>query len=328
VDTSNEINWPDAVWQDINDGVVTEINKVRVAQKVFSTTTFDNHPAQIPNEIINFTDLSIKEGETKPFVDIYVEFTLTSPQVQQETDLKICHKLAIMAAKVVALAEDAYFFQKSDREPRNPDPAMSGIRFPGNIKIDNWRTKDDLGLLAEANPPDADDDDPNKVSEPIIVQRANDLAIWGENTFKAVTDGITKLVAKGQAPNYALFLPTQVYADTFVPPSPASLVTTADRIKPLVEGGFYSSGVLPENEGLLVALGGEPTKLYVGQEAHTEFVRKQGVKYHFQVIERVQYVVRDPRSLVLLKFEFEGVEQAHRGRRSQSHSAGAGEHEK
>ncbi len=279
---SCEINWPDTVWKDINDGVVTEVKKVRVAQKVFSTTIFDNYPVQIPNEIINFTDLSIKEGETKPFVDIYVEFTLTSPQVKQETDQKICHKLAIMAAKVVALAEDAYFFQKSDRGPRN-------------------------GLLAEANPPDANDDDANKVSKPIPVPRSKDLAIWGENTFKAVTDGITKLVAKGQAPNYALFLPTQVYADTFVPPSPASLVTTADRITPLVEGGFYSSGVLPENEGLLVALGGEPTKLYVGQEASTDCVRKEGVKYHFQVIERVQYVVRDPRSLVLLKFEFDGV---------------------
>lgn len=291
--TSNDFNWPETVWKDINDGVVKEVNKVRVAQKVFSPKTFDDHPTQIPNEIINFTDLSIKEGETKPFVDIYVEFTLTSSQVQQETDQKICHKLAIMAAKVVALAEDAYFFQRSNREPRSPDPARSGIRFPGNVKIVNWRTDRDLGLLAEANPPDADDNDADKVSEPIIVEKANDLAIWGENTFKAVTDGMTKLEAKGQAQNYALFLPTQVYADTFVPPSRASLVTTADRIKPLVEGGFHSSGVLPESEGLLVALAGEPTILYVGQEASTEFVQRQGGgNYHFQVKERVQYVVR------------------------------------
>jgi uncharacterized linocin/CFP29 family protein len=325
---SCELNWLDTVWKDINGGVVTEVNKVRVAQKVFSTSTLDNHPPNVTNEIINFTDLSIKEGETKPFVDIYVEFTLTSTQVQQETDQKICHTLAKMAAKVVALAEDAYFFQKSDREPRNSDPAKSGIRFPGNVKIDNWRVDRDLGLLAEANPPDADDDDPNKVSEPIIVPRTNDLAIWGENTFKAVADGITKLVAKGQAPNYALFLPTKVYADTFVPPSPASLVTTADRIMPLVEGGYHSSGVLPENEGLLVALAGEPTLLSVGQEASTDCVRKQGVKYHFQVIERVQYVVRDPRSLVLLKFQYEKVDQVPGGRRSQSIRAGAPEPEK
>ena len=37
------------------------------------------------------------------------------------------------------------------------------------------------------------------------------------------------------------------------PPSPASLVTTADRIRPLLDGGFCNSGVLPQDEGLLVA---------------------------------------------------------------------------
>jgi uncharacterized linocin/CFP29 family protein len=307
METPNEISWQDSVWKDISDGVVKEIGKVRVAQRVFPAMTFDNNPPQVPNEVINFADLSIKEGETKPLVEIYSEFSLTNTQVKQEADQKTCLTLARMAAKVIALAEDAYFFQLSDRNAdlRDPDPAKLKVRLPANVTIDNWRRSLDFGLLAEANPPDADDGKSDKVTKPIPVakQPKGSLATWGENTFKAVTEGITKLVAKGQAPNYALFLPTEVYADTFVPPSAASLVTTADRVKPLVEGGFYSSGVLPGDEGLLVALGGEPTKLYVGREASSEFVRKEGAKYFFRVVERVQYVVRDPRSLVLLKFE-------------------------
>jgi uncharacterized linocin/CFP29 family protein len=306
LETPNEINWPESVWMEINDGVVKEVSKVRVAQRVFPTMVFDNNPTQIPNEVIDFTNLSIREGETKPLVEIYTEFSLTSTQVKQEAEQKTCLTLARMAAKVIALAEDAYFFQLSDRDPdrRDPDSDEFGVHLPGNVIIDNWRRNLDFGLLAEANPDDADDDRADKVTEPIPVLRlpAGSLATWGENTFKGVTKGIAKLVAKGQAPNYALFLPTDVYADTFVPPSPASLVTTADRIKPLVEGGYYSSGVLPADEGLLVALGGEPTKLYVGREAGTEFVRKEGAKYFFRVVERVQYVVRDPRALVLLKF--------------------------
>lgn len=80
------------------------------------------------------------------------------------------------------------------------------------------------------------------------------------------------------------------------------MVTTADRIKPLVEGGFYGTGTLPSDQGLLVALGGDPTSLYVGQEATTEFVRKAEGKYFFRVVERVQFVARDARALVLLKF--------------------------
>mgnify|MGYP006308394229 FL=1 len=82
-----------------------------------------------------------------------------------------------------------------------------------------------------------------------------------------------------------------------------SLVTTADRIKPLVEGGFYGTGTLPNDKGLLVALGGEPTTLYVGREITTEFRREEGSKYIFAVVERIQFVARDVRSLVLLQFE-------------------------
>ncbi len=297
MEPTNEINWPDTIWKEINDGIVKEASKVRIAQRVFPSMILENNPTQIPDEVIDFADLSIKEGTTKPLVEIHTEFPLTSTQVKQEADMKTCRTLARMAAKVIALAEDAYFFQLSDRDAHN-------VRLPGNVEIDNWRKEQDLGLLAEANPKDADNNDISKVTKHIDISKlAAGPAIWGGNIFTAIADGITKLVAKGQAPPYALILSTKAYADTFVPPSPASLVTTADRIKPLVDGGFYSSGVLPEKEGLLVALAGEPVKLYVGREASAEFVRKEGGKYFFRVAERVQYVVRDPRALVLLKFE-------------------------
>src|SRR5262249_55866147 len=153
---------------------------------------------------------SIREGETKPLAEIFSEFTLTSTQVTQEADHKTCQTLARMGAKVLGLAEDAYFFQLSDRNPDLRDPASPNfkVRLPGNVTIDNWRKNLDFGLLGEANPPDANNDRTDRVTIPITIPRlpAGSLATWGENTFKAVTDGITKLVAKGQAPNYALFL--------------------------------------------------------------------------------------------------------------------------
>jgi hypothetical protein len=188
------------------------------------------------------------------------------------------------------------------------------------------------GLLGEANPttkdakgnviPDTSDSDPNKVSGAISVNQragADQPPIWGENLFSAVATGIFNLTAnKAQAPKYALFLPVDAYADTFVPPSNASLVTTAERIRPLVEGGFYGTGALPvmvppaaggaagtPGQGLLVALGGDPTTLYVGREAEAEFVRKSGNKYIFRVVERVQFVARDPRAFVLLELKAE-----------------------
>jgi uncharacterized linocin/CFP29 family protein len=293
MNNSNEITWADSVWTEIDAAVLTEVGKVRIAQKVFPAMALNDNATEVPNEVINFANLSITEGKTKPFVEIFQEFPLTSTQVKKESDSsKICQSLARMAAKAIALAEDTIFFQGK----KGP--------LPANVKADQIDSAED-GLLGEAEPGDNDDANPNKVSKPIQVPLAAGKPgiLYGENTFSAVTEGIAKLVRKAQAPNYALFLPTKVFADTFAPPSNQSLVTTADRIKPLVEGGFYGTGTLPEDRGLLVALGGEPTSLYVGREATTEFLRKEGAKYFFRVVERAQFVARDPRAFVLLKFE-------------------------
>lgn len=304
---TSEVTWDETIWKEINDAVVAEMGKVRTAQKVFPTMLLDTNPTEIPNEIIDFTDLSIKEGQTKQFVEIYHEFSLTATQVTKEAVNKTCKTLARMAAKSIALAEDAAIFQgKNAKIFQSPQPTQSSnITQPSRLKADSLDSAIN-GLLGEAKPGDADDDDPNKVSKPIDVNfqtKTKPGVLYGENTFAAVAKGIARLTAKAQAPKFALFLPVEAYADTFVPPSDSSLVTTAERIKPLVEGGFIETVTLPSDSGLLVALAGDPTSLYVGREATTEFVRKEGSKYFFRVVERIQFVARDPRAFVLLKFE-------------------------
>ena len=307
----SDLDWTETTWQEINDAVLEEVGKVRVAQKVFPTAQLDGDPVQVPDELIDFQNLSIQEGQTKPFVELFAKFTLTSTQVKQEADQKTCKTLARMAAKALALAEDTYFFQLSNVAARKPGRAGTrpppSPKLPANTQIDNWRLAIDLGLLAAANPNDADADDPIRVTPQRLVAakaraQRND-AKWGNNTFATVAEAISLLVGKAQAAPYALILPTDPYADTFIPPSTDSLVTTADRIRPLVEGGYYTSPVLPHDEGLLVALAGDPVHLFVGREVMTEFVVREGNSFVFRVVERVQYVVRDPRSLVLLKFE-------------------------
>lgn len=280
----SEVNWPDAIWKEINDAVVKEVAKVRIGQKVFPTTVFDNDPTEVINDVIAFPNLAIREGSTKPFVEIFREFPLTSAQVNKESEKKTCKTLARMAAKEIALAEDTVILQGQDGN------------LPPNVAAQQ-RDSAEHGLLGEA-----------LEDEIIEVERVGQEPprigiVYGENTFAAVTDGIARLTATGQAPNFALILPTAVYSDTFVPPSPASLVTTAERIRPLVEGGFYGTGTLPADRGLLVALGGEPTSLYVGREATTEFVRKEGANYIFRVVERIQFVARDARAFVRLDFQ-------------------------
>jgi uncharacterized linocin/CFP29 family protein len=126
--------------------------------------------------------------------------------------------------------------------------------------------------------------------------------IYGENTFNRVVEGVNYLVGQLQPGPFALILHYNVYADTYSASGPG-FTTTADRITPLVTGGFFATAALPPNTGLLVSLGGEPTTLYVGAEPATTFLRKDDRESHFfRVFERFQFSARDPRAFVRLDF--------------------------
>jgi Encapsulating protein for peroxidase len=292
MDLPREIAWDAAVQQRISDAVSAEVGRTRICQKVFPTRALAGSPLDVLVDALDLPHYRVAEGMTRQFVEISQGFSLTAAQARSEPQSMICRTLSRMAAKAVALEEDMIIF-RGRNAPRLPDMEVDQDRSAGT------------GLLGAAWPVDTNDDDLNRVSVPIEVRLRDPqtTGVYGEHVFAAVADGIAKLTSKGQAPPFALFLPTRVYADTFVPPGHQSLVTTADRIRPLVEGGFHGTGALPEHEGLLAALGGEPTIIYVGREAETEYVRQQGARYFFQVTERVQFVARDPRALVLLRFE-------------------------
>jgi uncharacterized linocin/CFP29 family protein len=313
-----EITWTEEVKKRINDAVAEEVSRIRICQKVFPTHRFTSTPLDVLVDTVElppppagtplilsppatppvFPPIRIPEGVTRQFVQLNSEFEVTVAQARNEPERRICQTLSRMAAKSIALAEDAIIFHGEGASTLLPALRVTPHQLGSAAQ----------GLLgaADPRPPNApDDNDPDRVSEPIDVDPlpgSPPSPHYGERVFTAVADGIAKLVRKGQAPNYALFLPTRVYADTFVPPGHQSLVTTAERIRPLVEGGFFGTGVLPEHQGLLVALGGQPTVIYMGEEAEVEYVRRDRVRYFFCVTERVQFVARDPRALVLLRF--------------------------
>jgi uncharacterized linocin/CFP29 family protein len=151
-----------------------------------------------------------------------------------------------------------------------------------------------------------------EAAEEIPVDRADPG--YPASVFQAVVDGIARLTAKGQPGPYALFLESSVYADVYRP-EPNSLVTPADRIRPLVTAGFHPTGALlvtpagrgaaaaPGRFGVLASLGGEPVSIYVGVDATTAFTQADpnGI-LRFRVYERVQHVARDQTALLRLAF--------------------------
>lgn len=81
----------------------------------------------------------------------------------------------------------------------------------------------------------------------------------------------------------------------------------ADRIKPLVEKGFYGTGTLPERYGVLLSLGGNSMDLVVGLDAVPEFISytpgNNGAMYSFQVRERFTLRLKDKNAIRRLEFQ-------------------------
>jgi uncharacterized linocin/CFP29 family protein len=279
--TGRENVWTPEIWTEIDDAVKNAVGQVRVAQKVFAATSLPE-AAVVPNDRIDVGALRVPEGLTKPLLEISGEFPLTQSQTANESTLKTGKSLARIAAKTIGLLEDTFFFQGKNAS------------VPANFEVLNKESAD-TGLLGAA---------PNTID----VDRADPT--YPDLIFKKVVEGISQLVKDGQPGPYALFLESEIFADAHTPNGAS--VTPADRIKPLVTGGFYATGTLSvpgargaaaSQMGLLVSLGGEPTAIYVGKDAVTEVTQSdvQG-NLRFRVFERVQVVARDPQALVAFKF--------------------------
>jgi len=278
--------WNQQIWSDIDNAVRDEVGRIRVAQKVFPCTLVPNGQ-QVPKDQLSTKDLEIlkiEEGQTKPFVEIWVEFSLTQSQVENEENLHTGRTLARMAANKIAATEDNLLFYG---QSKSPTALAKAAGIPSLVKDENAASLE-KGLLGE---------DPGK--GPYHHLSVNDV----EDLVKQVGDGIAELTTRTHPGPYALFLPPKRFADASSTPLRGTTVTVAERIIPMVTGGFLAAGSLPESAGLLVSLGGEPTTIYIGIDATTAFtqIQSNGL-YRFRVFERIQFVIRDPKALARLKF--------------------------
>ena len=272
--------WTPDIWAAIDKAVLDEVGAIRVVQKVFDGMSTPN-AANVPADEFDPDEMKIAEGTTKPLIEISVEFSLTQSQVNNEAAMHTGQTLAKLAAKVLASAEDKLLLQGRDAP------------LPRNVKVVN-KNSAESGLFGAANDHD--------IAVRPIESRRGIPPVYGANLFRAVTQGIAELNRNGQPGPYALVLETGLYADAFAPVGDA-LVTTADRLSPLLPGGFYGSGAMPKDSGLLVSLGGDPTTIYVAQDAVTAYTgENQEGNYLLRVFERVQFVARDKTALVRLKF--------------------------
>jgi hypothetical protein len=287
---------------------------LRVTNKLIVSPDLKDTSWGVPDNKIDFTKSTIPTRNPKKFCEFSLEFYLNDEGLRIPGRLQ---ELAVALVPALALKEDFYLFQMSEKSNPLRDVNHPHHPSPPNVKISNWQIEEgysDYGLLSEASPHDTSDSDWVKVSKPIHVPLLESNAtIWGQETARAVLEGIAKLMCKRGKGNkgFALFLPIEVWADAMLPgyddtPSATSIINQSQMG---VDIEVVPCRVLPKDEGLLINLVGDPVKIYYGLQPEVQVEDFRGGNHYFRIVERLQYVVSDPRALVLLKFEQPVCEQ-------------------
>jgi hypothetical protein len=278
--------WDDQVWAAIDDGVTASVGAIRTAQKVFPTQSLAS-TTSVPAGVFDPAKMSIAEGVTKPYIELAVEFPLTNGQVNEDAAGSTAITVSKLAAKSLALAEDRIIFRG---EPAVVEVTRSGVQIESGR--DSVR-EGLLGLVSEQMIVMVDAPDPGAPTNS------------GGKILSAIAEGIAKLTGEMQAPPFALIEDTNAFAATWgsvINGAPAYTV-----LDPVLTGGIYGTGAMPLNTGLLIALGGDPTTIYISSDATTEPTHQgKGGAYFFRTFERVQYVAFDSRAFVRLDFSYLG----------------------
>jgi uncharacterized linocin/CFP29 family protein len=265
--------WTPAVWQAINSAVQTTFASIAVARKVFPAVELPGVMAVPVDTLTPGTPttgpLSIPEGQTEPYFEVEVRFSLTYGQVNSDAAGQTALTLAPLAAKSLAMAEDGLLFQGAASAGATIMPAPA----PAAALL-GLRTLSPVPVTAPAT---------------------------GAHILAAISGGVGQLIAASQAPAFALVLGTTAYAATYG--SLIGAAPTSNLLASILTGGIFVSATLPPDRGLLIALGGNPTTIFFSDPPAVEFLYRDTTgSYVFRVFERVLLMARDTTAFVTLHF--------------------------
>jgi uncharacterized linocin/CFP29 family protein len=261
------LDWDDATWAEIDNGVHEENVRAGVAARVIPLRGPLPDAVTVPAALVDQKAMAIDEGSMLPFVELSVEFSLTRKQVDQEPALGTAATLSRRAAALLTQAEDVVVLQG--------DTAL------GHGLLD--------GAVAGHGP-----------AGPGLLEAAADSVSANEDgTFGAVARAYSMLQARSHTGPYGLLLAADEYAAAFQLPKGA-LVDAADRLAGLVHA-LYGTGAMPNGRGLLVSVGGDSIDLVIGSDPTVAAVGVDaGDRFRFRVFERFVVRLKDPTACVRL----------------------------
>ena len=292
---SPQLPWTDEQWATMQRTVQDSARKARVAasflplvgplpagQASVPALPMTQHPlaghyGEAPER------LEVDDGQTLRLTTIACEVYLKTQQAEDPELAAACQMLG-RAADVIGRLEDAIVF--NGQRP-NEAPHIDGqpIR-PAIYTVRNGQQH--AGLVTG---------DPDEV-----IEWQGAKTGYSENLVSAVAGAVATLEGNGHYGPFACVLGHQLYraANT---PNRNSLVLPSDRIVPFLDGGpLRRSSAVPEELGVIVALGGSPIDLVVASDVHVRFLQLSlEPRYVLRVSERFVLRIKQPKARFLLK---------------------------
>ena len=296
---SGLVSWTDTQWKRVRQAVTEEANRVRVASSFLPTYgPLPPSTQVVPSEVVNEDALKVDDAATTRILELWVDIELSQQQLAEE-DLSSAILLFRRAANLVARAEDWTIFSGRPREygdHKTPDLGKQ-LRVRGGLQVKQGAEGDSAGKR------EVDEADPGTSGLLAAAHhKRQPVPLTGDNLLAEIVAAITALEQEGHLAPFFCILSNGAFQEA-QRPVPGSLVLPSDRITPFLGHTLLRTSTIPDWQGLVVSLAGDPVDLAVASDLTPQVlnVNDEG-RYRFRVFERFVLRVKERRALARLNF--------------------------
>jgi uncharacterized linocin/CFP29 family protein len=283
--SNSQVPWTEEQWARVNQAIQEEAQNARVAAGFLPLYG----PLSPDTDFVRWGDipytapLTIEDRTVIQLATLQIRVVLRGAQL---ADPELSSVLSVFrrAANIIARLEDALIFNGRHTPPPPPPPPPP---WPLPVRSagvgEEYLGEDAMGLLDPAldfGPPAAD----------------------GDALVTAIARAIANLENGGHFGPFAVALGHRLFEIAQTPMAPTPQVIPQDRIIPFLRGGpLVRSSALPPDNGVVVALGGEPVQFVVATDMSLQFLQVSiEPNFVFRVYEKVALRIRGQRAIALL----------------------------
>jgi len=291
-DNTSQVPWTDEQWGRVRQVIREEGQRARVASTFLpmlgplpASTDF------VRADVMHYGEpgqtgqrMTIDDTRTVLLSTLQVKVWLRGAQVA-DPDLTSALQMFRRAANVVARLEDAIIFNGQPEANQGPQQAVAGL--PGIWEVLGGQKSRGLHQAESGR----------HVTLPETPRRG-----LGEALVAGVSDAIGELEAHGHFGPFAVVLDHRFFTAVQTP-NRDSLVLPQDRIVPFLGGGpLVRSSTLPQDSGVVVALGAAPVEVVIATDLSLNFLQMTtDPLYAFRVYEKMRLRIKEPDAVVALR---------------------------